>query len=142
MAENRPPLSRVHTRSSEAKRNDELDAGIKLTIDGQSYSLRLGDLQPHHVRALRMVTHVAYGPIHPGGLTVETLMAHCASSPDVDYISTFVWFARYVAGETDLTHDEVSIDYAAILADGFEIVEAGAETAEELESPEGQGGLS
>lgn len=142
MAEKRPPLNRVHTRGSEAKRSSELDVGLKLTIDGNEYALRMGDLQPHHVRALRMVTHVAYGPIHPGGLTFETLLERCAASPDIDYISTFVWFARYVAGETELSHDEVATDYAAILADGFDIAEAGAESAEELASPEGRGGPS
>lgn len=142
MSETRPSLARQHTRASEQKRTSELDVGLKLTINGREHSVRMGDLQPQHIRALRRATHAAYGSIHPRGLTFEDLLECVAESTDVDYLSTFVWFARYVGGETDLEHDEVAVDYAAIMADGFDIAEAGAESAKELESPEGLGGPS
>lgn len=110
----RPSLARKHTRKSDEAAQAELNAGIRITIEGEPYEVRVGDLNPGLVRELRR----AYGG------SFHKLMDEISGDPDIDLISTFVWLARRVAGET-VEHDAVEVDYTALLADGFDIDIAG-----------------
>ena len=112
----RPPLDRKHTRVSEKKRDDALDQGLRLSIDGTVYEARVGDVTPAIARELRRET----------GMGFMRLLEVTAEDPDIDVISTFVWVSRLIAGES-ISIDEVSVGYASILADDFEVALPGAE---------------
>lgn len=123
----RPSLARQHTRGSDEKTQEELDTGVAVTIEHVEYVVRVGDLSPQIVRELRR---------NYGG-SFNKLMTELAEDPDVDIISTFVWLARRVEGDK-VDHDDVAIDYRAMLADGFDIAVAGREGVIDTEEhPEG-----
>lgn len=115
----RPSLSRAHTRSSEAKRDEALDTGARITIEGEAFEARIGDVTPSIARELRRATG--------GGFM--SLLSTMADDPDVDVVSAFVWVARRIRGEA-IALDDVNVTYAQMLADGFDVQEAGAEIVE------------
>ena len=117
-------MDRKVTRKSEEKRDEALDQGLRLTIDGRVYEARVGDVTPEISRELRRGTDMGFLQL------LDTL----ANRPDVDVISAFVWVARRIQGEY-LDLDQVSISYKQFLSDGFDIALPGAESADN--SPEG-----
>ena len=119
----RPPLDRKVTRKSEEKRDEALDQGLKLTIDGEVYEARVGDVTPDIARELRSYT----------GKGFMNLIQTTAEDPDIDVISAFVWVARRIRGES-VAFEDVSISYSQMLSDGFDVALPGAEDAD---SPEG-----
>lgn len=107
---NRPSLARKVTPKSEAKRTEALDEGIRMTVEGETYEVRLGDITPQVARELRRAT----------GGSFNALREELGSDPDIDSISAFVWLARRIRGEI-LSLDDVAIGYAVILGDGFDV---------------------
>lgn len=120
----RPSLSPKHTRTSEATRTSELDEGMKITVDGDSYILRIGDLTPALVRELRTLT----------GMSAQRVMECIVTDPDIDVISTFVWLARRTSGDADVALDDVNVGYHDLLSDGFNVTAPGRREVED--SPE------
>lgn len=122
----RPSAARRHTRTTEENRDAELDRGYRLTIDGEVYEARVGDVTPQIARELRANTNMGF----------MRLLAALSIDPDVDLLSAAVWVARRVRGEF-VDFDDVEVSYRQILADGFDIEEPGAEDTEDAEVPEG-----
>lgn len=120
----RPTTARKHTRATEEKRETDLDQGVRLTIEGESYEARIGDVTPAIARELRKHT----------GMGFMTLMNTMSVDPDVDLVSAFVWVARRIKGEF-VAFDDVIVGYSALLADGFEMGETDAEKVS-ADSPE------
>lgn len=110
MTTNRPPLARKHTRTTEAARKAALEAGIRMTIDGESYTVRMGDGTPAIARTLRRYT----------GMGFNSFLSALASDPDTDLVSAFVWVARTVAGER-LDFEDVQVTFAQMLGDDFDV---------------------
>ena len=120
----RPSLSRVHTRSSEKKRSDELDEGLRITVGEEVYEVRIGDLNALHERALRK----QYGVPFAG------LMVEFEDSPGLDSIAAAVWLARFMGGETGLSYDEVATDVNLEFAEAMTLDQADAEVADSPEA--------
>lgn len=121
---NRPSLARKHTRSSEQSRNDALNAGLRITIDGEHYEARLRDVPPSLARELR----------RESGMGFIELMKEISREPDADLLSAFVWVARRLRGEF-VAFDEVEVTYEQILSDSFDVDTAtGEEVGEHPES--------
>lgn len=110
MGNNRPSTQRKHTRKTEESRADALEQGIRITLDGAVYTVRLGDITSTVARELRS----------QAGLSVNQLMQEITTSPDVDIIASFVWLARRLSGD-DVAHDDVVISYTQLLGDGFDV---------------------
>lgn len=121
----RPSLAPKHTRASEEKRNNELDSGLRITVDGEAYEVRLGDLSPALAREIRKVT----------GRSFNALTDLLSEDPDIDVVTDFVWVARRIRGE-DVELEDVVVGYAQLLADGFNIERAGTPEPIEDDSPE------
>lgn len=117
---NRPNLARKVTPSSEKNRAAALEQGVRISIDGETYEIRMGDVTPALARELRRNV----------GKSFNALMDEMGRDPDIDSISEFVWLARRMGGEAvDL--DDVEITYRSMLDDGFEIDAAGREVVDE-----------
>ena len=99
----RPALQRKHTRTTETKRNDELDQGLTVSVDGKQYSVRAGDLTSMDTMALRRET----------GFSFIGLMRAVQTDPDIDLIAALVWLSRRIDGERMLSYESVAseIDY-------------------------------
>lgn len=120
----RPALARKVTPKSEANRAEALDQGVKFTLpDGGTYEVRVGDVTPQLGREIRNAL----------GMSFQRLMDEVVRDVDVDTISAFVWIARRIKGE-QVALDDVTVTYADMLSDGFDIDVAGAEVVED--SPE------
>lgn len=105
----RPP-ARKRTTRTENKRADELEQGLRLTLDGESYEIRLGDVTSTVTRELRRTT----------GMSFNELMRLTTVDPDSDVIAAFVWMARRLAGE-QVDIDDVIVTYSQLLDDGFDV---------------------
>jgi hypothetical protein len=116
-------LARKVTPRSEANREEGLDTGVRFTIEGDVFEVRVGDVTAHLAREIRAAT----------GCSFNKLMDEMSTDPDIDTIATFVWIARRIKGET-VGIDDVNVDYAAMLGDGFTIDVARPEEVED--SPE------
>lgn len=116
---NRPTLQRKHTRTTEENRNSGLDEGARISLDGQDYEVRAGDLSGLHAARLR----------REAGYSFNRLLELLAEDSDLDVIATLVWLSRIVRGE-DVTLESVleSIGYAQLMDDGF--------TVEQIQHPE------
>lgn len=112
----RPSLARKHTTSSEKKRDEALDAGVRLTIEGVVYEARVGDVTPAIARELRQAI----------GMGFMGLMNTVAEDPDIDVVSAFVWVARRIKGEF-VAFEDVEVSYKQMLSEGFDVDVAGAE---------------
>jgi hypothetical protein len=104
------PASRKVTRTTEANREDALEQGIRITLDGESYEVRLADVTPALTRELRRST----------GMSFNQLMREVTTDPDLDSLAGFVWMARRIAGDT-VEVDDVVVTYAQLLDEGFEV---------------------
>lgn len=119
----RPSAARKHTRSTDAKRTDALEQGLRITIDGEAYTVRLGDVTSTMTRELRRAT----------GMSFNQVMNLVQTDPDSDVIAAFIWVARRIAGEK-VDVDDVVVTYTQLLDDGFDVALPGAR--EEDDGPE------
>lgn len=119
----RPSAARKHTRSTDAKRTDALEQGLRITIDGEAYTVRLGDVTSTMTRELRRAT----------GMSFNQVMNLVQTDPDSDVIAAFIWVARRIAGEK-VDVDDVVVTYTQLLDDGFDVSLPGAR--EEDDGPE------
>lgn len=117
---NRPNLARKVTPGSEKNRANALEQGVRITVDGEAYEIRMGDVTPGLARELRRNV----------GKSFNALMDEMGRDPDIDSISEFVWLARRLKGE-QVALDDVEVSYQQMLADGFEIDTAGREVVDE-----------
>lgn len=103
MGDARPALARVQTRSSKKARDDEMDLGVSITVDGEVYTVRQGEMTAQLVMHLRKET----------GYSFRGLLVAAAQDPDIDVIAALVWLARRQDGEALLSFDDVAaqIDY-------------------------------
>lgn len=106
----RPTAARKHTRTTEKNRADAMDAGLKITLEGEVYEVRLGDVTSNLTRELRRGI----------GMGFNQLMREVTNDPDVDSIAGFVWLARRIAGEK-VDIEDVVVTYTQLLADDFDI---------------------
>lgn len=106
----RPSAARKHTRTTETSRADAMDSGLKITLEGEVYEVRLGDVTSNLTRELRRGT----------GMSFNQLMREVTTDPDVDSIAGFVWMARRIAGEK-VDIEDVVVTYAQLLGDDFEV---------------------
>jgi hypothetical protein len=123
MTTSRPTTARKHTRTTKAKRDDGLNAGIQITMDGETYVVRVGDVTSRIERELRR----EYGG------SFEALKRELGTDPGADSIATFIWLARRVAGER-VAFDDVDLSPADIVEGDLE-VEVVGKPAED-DSPE------
>jgi hypothetical protein len=123
MSDTRPSAARRHTRTTEKKRSDELEQGVRITLDGEAYEVRLGDVTSNLARELRRGT----------GMSLQQLMREITSDPDLDSIASFVWLSRRIAGEA-VGIDDVVVTYTQILDEGFDVDLPGEREA--ADSPE------
>jgi hypothetical protein len=116
----RPTTARKVTRSTEENRQDALEQGVRITLDGESYEVRLADVTPNLTRELRRQT----------GMSFNQLMREVVTDPDLDSLAGFAWMARRIAGES-LEIDDVMVTYAQILDEGFEVATPGKRTEDD-----------
>lgn len=108
----RPATGRKQTArtAAAAKReaDEALETGVSLTVDGTTYTVRLGSLSARDTMALRRAT----------GLSVRALIADLQRDPDIDLIAALVWLGRRTgndgatAPEPLLEFDEVAEEIA------------------------------
>lgn len=119
----RPQLVRKVTPKSEANRKAPLEEGVRITIGGETFEVRVGDISAIHERELR----------REWGGSFEALSDELGGKPGIDSISAFVWFARRMRGD-EVGFDDVVYTYRDVFADDFEVALAG--DAEVGDSPE------
>lgn len=115
MTTTRPSLDRKDTRKTKERRNEELDQGLRITLDGEVYEVRVGDVTPEIARGVRQ----------HHGVSFMRLMDQLVQDPDVDAIAAFVWTARRLRGEA-VDFEDVTVTYAQLLSDGFDVDVPGA----------------
>jgi hypothetical protein len=86
------------TPKTEAKRDEALNQGLSLTVDGRVYTVRAGDLTGMDAAALRREV----------GMSFMGLMKAMQSDPDVDLIAALMWLSRRIEGEKLLSYEEVA----------------------------------
>lgn len=106
----RPTTARKVTRKTEESRESALDQGLRITLDGEVFDVRLGDITSPMARELR--SKLGFGPMQ--------LVGQLAVDPDVDLLSAFVWLARRINGEL-VRFEDVEVTYAQLLSDGFDV---------------------
>lgn len=116
MSNTRPTTARKVTRTSEKAREDALDMGLRVTLEGEVFEVRVGDVTSSMARELR--TRLGFGPMQ--------LIKQTAIDPDIDLLSAFVWLARRIKGEM-VSFDSVEVSYAQLLGDGFDVALPGGE---------------
>lgn len=97
---NRPSLERRDTRKSKKARQDELDMGVSVNVDGTVYTVTQGEMTSQLVMHLRRET----------GYSFRGLLVAAAKDPDIDVVAALVWLARRQSGELLLSFDEVAED--------------------------------
>lgn len=98
---NRPTLVKQETRASKQKQDDLLDIGFNMKVDGETYSVKIGEINALQSRMLKKVS----------GFTFPQLLLHMATDEtDLDAFATAIWFARYTSGEENLQLDDVAKD--------------------------------
>lgn len=106
----RPSTARKVTGSSERKREEALDNGLRISLDGESYEVRLGDVNSHVAKEFRNATGM--GPLQ--------FLNAAAFDMDVDYLAAFIFLARRIRGE-QVRLEDVTVTYAQMLSDGFNV---------------------
>lgn len=106
----RPSTARKVTPRTEETRQSALDSGLRITVDGEPYDVRLGDVTSALVRELRAQSGM--GPLQ--------LINACSMDPDLDNLSAFVWLARRIRGD-EVAFADVEISYAQMFSDGFDV---------------------
>lgn len=119
----RPTTTRKVTRKTEERRDAALDQGVSLSIDGEAYVVRVGDVTPQIARELRAES----------GMSFMRLINTVTVDPDIDVVSAFVWVARRIRGE-NVAFGDVAVTYGQILSDGFEVSTPDAEAADSPEA--------
>lgn len=122
----RPTLAKKQTRATRQKQDDALDFGVRITLEGETYEIRAGDLNALDSLALKQQVGMSFPQ-----LVVET----SAGNPDLVEFAAIIWLARRLAGERDLPFVDVAqdIDYRKILsaqveaAEGEDLDDAGPE---------------
>lgn len=117
-------LKPVETRKDRVKRQEVLDAGARIKIDGTWYEARLGDVTPKIARTLRKET----------GMSFMSLLSNLGEDPDVDLLQAFVWVARLIKGD-EVELDSIDVGYAEMLDESFEVAATGAQE-EDISDPE------
>lgn len=107
---------RPATKKSKADKQKALDQGIKVTVAGVDYSVRLGDLSALDSLALRREL----------GVSFMGLMRQLNDDPDIDSIAAIVWLRRRIDGEIVLPYESVAADFSYDTE--FDIEEAEPET--------------
>jgi hypothetical protein len=110
----RPSAAPKVTTSSEKNREEALDQGLRITLDDETFEVRVGDITSALARELR--SQIGFGPMQ--------LIRQCAVDPDVDLLSAFVWLARRIAGDL-VRFEDVEVTYAQLLSDGFDVATPG-----------------
>ena len=82
----RPSTARKVTRTTEKKREAALDMGLRVTMEGEVFEVRVGDVTSTMARELR--ARLGFGPMQ--------LIKQTAIDPDIDLLSAFVWLARRI----------------------------------------------
>ncbi len=118
----RPSPARKVTRKTEEKRDAQNDAGLKITVAGESYSVHFGDITPTIARRLRAEL----------GCGFMQLVKELASAPEVDIVAGFIWVCKLVAGE-NVPLSSVEVSYSDIFADDFDMADA---NEDEVTGPE------
>lgn len=108
----RPTLARKVTTKTEANRKAAMDEGLRITIGGEAFEVKVGDISSEVEAELRRVA----------GCGFYALGNQLANDPGIDLITLFVWFARRVRGD-DVSPEEVSYTYADMFADDFDMNE-------------------
>lgn len=120
----RPSTARKVTRRTEERREGFLESGLRITIEGEAFELRLGDVTP--AVALELRRKVGFG--------FHALTQVLATDPDIDVLSAFVWVSRRCRGE-DVSFEDVQVTYEQMLNDGFSIDQPN-DTTGEADGPE------
>lgn len=110
----RPPLARAHTRTTEAKRDEALNEGIRLTMDGETFEVRFGDMTPALERELRRET----------GMSFFKLLTLCGEDPGSDVLSTLKWLALRIRGE-EVGLDDVEVTIGDLITERVDVSSAG-----------------
>lgn len=110
---NRPSLQRKTTRAGKKARDDALDQGLSVTVDGRTYTVRMGDLSSMDAAHLRRET----------GFSFVGLMRAAAKDPDIDVIAALVWLSRRIDGELLLSFEDVAADIGYDVE--FDLADAG-----------------
>lgn len=116
---NRPSTARKHTRTTEQNRSDALDQGAKITVDGEEYVVRAGDLSALDSRALRKEV----------GVSFIQLIDELTTNADIDSIAAIMWLARRIKGEATLRYETVAAEVGYDVLDTIKFAEPGAEDA-------------
>lgn len=113
----RPPMDRKVTRKSEENRDEALNKGLRLKMEGEVYEARVGDVTPQIARELRSNI----------GMGFLKLCASIADDPDIDLLSAFVWVCKRIQGDDRTEFEEVGVTYSQMLGDDFDVSLPGAE---------------
>lgn len=119
----RPSTARKVTRKTEEKRDAANDAGLRITIAGESHTVRFGDVTPAIARQLRSEV----------GLGFMQLITEIAKAPEVDLLAAFVWTSKLVNGER-VPLSSIDISYDDVFADDFDMGDANDD--DEVTGPE------
>lgn len=110
------PRARRENPADRKAQDAALDEGIRITLDGQSYELRVGDITSSLTRELRAKS----------GMSFNKLMEYLVTDPDSDVIAAAIWVARRTAGE-DVAFEDVEVSYRQLLSEGFDVSAPGVE---------------
>lgn len=98
MTTSRPSTARQHTRTTKAKKVDELDQGIAFTdTDGTRIQVRVRDVKGKHDAAL----------VEAIGRDFMGLLGALQQRQGLDLMAAVVWFGRLVTGRATESYDEL-----------------------------------
>lgn len=125
MSNTRPATARKQTKRSQSQAADDLEQGLRVTLDGEVYEVRIADVTSTVTRELRL----------KAGFSFNRLMEFVTTDPDTDVIAAWIWLARRLKGE-DVDLEDVTVTYRQLLEDGFDVSLPGAADGREGEDPE------
>lgn len=99
----RPSAARKDTRKTKENRQSALDQGVRITLDGEAYEVRLGDVTPSLARRFRLEYKAPF----------TDLLEELDGATDIDSIAGVVWMARLLRGD-DVSFDEIDLGYGDI----------------------------
>lgn len=99
----RPSIQRKDTRKTKESRQAALEQGVRITLDAETYEVRLGDVTPSLARRFRMEYRAPFA----------ALLEELEDSTDIDSIAGVIWMSRMLRGE-DVSFDEISVGYADV----------------------------
>jgi hypothetical protein len=114
-------------RPGAGKRAAQQQNVYKVTVDGTTHHLRLGEVTAAETGELRRLT--GFGLRHLGYVIL--------SDPDIDIIAAVVWLARRQVGERSLGLDQVARTITYDSEVEVDVVDHKQAEAEEPDSPEG-----